>query len=237
MRQYQIGLELSRIIFIGRTFDEYVRMFDLTETELKQCTMLDAPAGACSFTSIASQAGYRVTAADIAYYHSPGQLYEKGKEDIKHAMEGISKVQDAFQWEYFRSIDQLEQHRNSALQDCIHHMKTSPKQYVPVILPELPFEDDQFDITLSAHFLFMYAERLDLDFHKKTLQEMIRVSRKEVRIFPVTDLKGMKYEYLPEILRFVEELGWNAEERNVSYEFQRKANSMLRLYRKRGEPL
>lgn len=31
MRRENSGLELSRVIFVGRTYEEYVRMFDLTD--------------------------------------------------------------------------------------------------------------------------------------------------------------------------------------------------------------
>ena len=231
MRRDIEGLELSRVIFIGRTYDEYVKMFDLTTDELQNNTILDAPAGACSFTSNACDSGYHVTATDIAYFHPADQLEQKGKEDIQHAVEGISKVKEKYKWDYFHSIDELEQHRSSALVDCVRHMKKSPQSYIPSVLPKLPFEDDQFDMVLSAHFLFMYADRLDLDFHKKTLTEMTRVARKEIRIFPLTDLTGNRYENLSEIIQFAHDLGWKTEERQVSYEFQKNANSMLRLFR------
>jgi len=231
MRRESEGLDLSRIIFVGRTFDEYVKMFDLTEEELTNNKILDAPGGACSFTSIASQLGYTSTATDIAYFHSVEQLYPKGKEDIKLAVDGLLKVEDKYNWSYFHSIDALEKHRFSALNDCVKHMKTTPQSYVPSILPELPFEDNQFDLILSAHFLFTYADRLDLDFHRKTLEEMIRVSRKEIRIFPLTDLTGNRCDYLEDIITYVNEFGWKSEERVVSYEFQKNANSMLRLYK------
>lgn len=231
MRSDNNGLELSRIIFIGRTYDEYLKMFDLTSEELNNNKILDAPGGACSFTSIAGQLGYNSTSTDIAYYHSAEQLYQKGKQDIKHAIEGMSEVKEKYIWNYFNTIDDLEHHRISALNDCVNHMKVTPQSYIPSILPDLPFEDNQFDLILSAHFLFMYADRLDLDFHRKTIKEMIRVSRREIRIFPLTDLTGNRYEYLQDIHKFVNELGWKTEERIVSYEFQKNANSMLRLYK------
>ena len=31
-------------------------------------------------------------------------------------------------------------------------------------LPDLPFPDDAFDLVLSSHLLFTYADRLDADF-------------------------------------------------------------------------
>lgn len=225
------GLELSKIIFIGRTYDEYIRMFDLTEDELSSQMILDAPAGACSFTAKASEKGYDVAATDIAYFHSVDELYEKGKQDIEHAMQAIAKVKEQYVWEYFQSISDLEQHRISALHDTVTHMKILPQFYTPSILPSLPFEENQFDMILSAHLLFMYDDRLDWDFHENTITEMLRVARREIRIFPLTNLQGNTSEYVERIVECVHTMGWKTEERTVGYEFQKNGNSMLRIYR------
>jgi hypothetical protein len=69
-------------------------------------------------------------------------------------------------------------------------MRESSERYVPVTLPSLPFKDGEFDILLSAHFLFMYADRLDYEFHINTLNELLRVTKEEIRIFPLVDLEG-----------------------------------------------
>ena len=63
-------LDLERIIFIGRTYEEYMDMFSLSKGELQGKKILDCPAGACSFTAIGNKSGLNVTACDIAYYHS-----------------------------------------------------------------------------------------------------------------------------------------------------------------------
>jgi len=225
------GLELSKIIFIGRTFDEYVKMFDLTDNELRDNKILDAPSGACSFTAIASQRGCNVTATDIAYFHPFEELKTKGEEDIQQAMEGIAKVKEKYRWDYFNSLQELESHRMSALLDCNSHMQASPSSYIPSVMPKLPFENNQFDIILSAHFLFMYSDRLDIDFHIQTIEEMLRVTAKEVRIFPLTDLNGYRSVHVPFLIERIEQLGWKWEERIVAYEFQQNANTMLRIYK------
>lgn len=231
MNKEHQGLELSRVIFIGRTYDEYINMFDLTIEEQRNFKILDAPAGACSFTAQGRHLGYDITATDIAYYHAAEQLSQKGKEDIKHAVEGLTKVKEKYIWNYFDSLEQLERHRNSALDECVKHMEKSPEYYIPAVLPTLPFDNHHFDMILSAHFLFMYADRFDLNFHLDTLKEFTRVARREIRIFPLTDLFGNRYVHLQEFLDYAESLGWLIEERKVPYEFQMNGNSMLRLYK------
>jgi len=224
-------LDLERIVFIGRTFDEYMRMFDLEPEELKNRRILDCPAGACSFTAKSNQLGADVTAADIAYFYTPEALSEKGFQDIEHAMSQLDKVKDSFVWEYFNSIEDLREARKEALTDSTQDRSSTSGRYIPVTLPELPFLDQEFDLTLSAHFLFMYGDRLDYDFHVRTLQELLRVTKVEVRIFPVVDLSSRRYEHLDKIMEWIAFQGWSAEIVKVPYEFQKGANHMLRIKR------
>jgi hypothetical protein len=228
-RRAEVKLELSNIVFIGRTFNEYMAMFDLTKEELTGRRILDCPAGACSFTAIANQLGADVTAADIAYYYDFQQLKEKGIQDLEHAMNSVAKVQENYVWDYFKSVAGLQKHRIQALTDCSNDMKLSPNRYVPAALPVLPFDDKQFDLTLSAHFLFTYADRLDYGFHLQTIQELFRVTKQEIRIFPLIDLSCKRYEHLDKLIASLQQQGLTAVETKVPYEFQKGANSMLKI--------
>ncbi|WP_339247268.1 SAM-dependent methyltransferase [Paenibacillus sp. FSL F4-0243] len=224
-------LELERIVFIGRTFEEYLQMFKLREADLIGRRILDCPAGACSFTAISNQLGSDVTAADIAYYYSADELEDKGVQDIEHAMSELVKVQGNFVWDYFKSIEDLTQARSRALNDNIRDQRQTPERYVPVILPNLPFNDEDFDLTLSAHFIFMYSDRLDYDFHLKTVNELMRVTRGELRIFPLVDLSCKRYEHLDRLIDEMVQQGFAVEEMEVPYEFQKGANQMLSIRR------
>ena len=222
-------LDLERIIFIGRTFEEYLDMLSLSEAELKGKRILDCPAGACSFTAVGNNSELNITAADIAYYHSNEDLYDKGIQDVEHAMEHMETAKTNYIWDYFNDIEGLRKHRLRALNDCAQDMIQSSKRYVPVTLPSLPFKDGEFDVLLSAHFLFMYADRLDYEFHIKTLTELLRVTKDEIRIFPLVDLEGKRYEHLDKIISYLTENGCSVEEVKVPYEFQVNANSMLKI--------
>jgi hypothetical protein len=222
-------LDISRIVFLGRTYDEYISMFDLSEKELMGKRILDCPAGACSFTAVGQKKGLDVTACDIAYYHSGEDLENKGFQDIDHAMKHMEKAKGNYIWDYFKDIEDLRAHRLSALKDCTNDMSEFRERYVPVTLPSLPFKDAEFDILLSAHFLFMYADRLDYQFHITTLNELLRVTKEEIRIFPLVDLEGKRYEHLNKIISYLTDSGCTVEEVEVPYEFQVNANSMLKI--------
>ncbi|MCX7921281.1 MAG: SAM-dependent methyltransferase [Clostridia bacterium] len=229
-----ISLNLDRIVFIGRTFEEYKLMFSLEDNDLYGRQILDCPSGACSFTAIAAKKyNADVKACDIAYYYTPDELKEKGTLDIEHVISRIGESKDGFLWDAFKNVDGLKEARTKAINDCITDMKLDceRKRYIPVELPWLPFDNESFDLTLSAHFLFTYAEQLDYEFHRKTLQELMRVTRTEIRIFPTVDLEGKRYAYMDKLLQWIRNEGWSIEEVKVPYEFQINANTMLKLCR------
>lgn len=222
-------LDIDRIIFIGRTFEEYVNMFDLSIANLKNKKVLDCPAGACSFSATARENGLDVEACDIAYYFNNVELYNKGKEDIKHMINKMEKSKSNYNWTFFNDTDDLKDYRIEALDTCVKDMKLYQEKYHAVELPQLPFSDNEFDILLSAHFLFLYSEAFDFNFHIQTLEEMLRVTKEEIRIFPLVNIEGDRYEELDKIIHTLNERGYNTEEVQVNYEFQSNANSFLKI--------
>lgn len=222
-------IDLNRIVFIGRTFEEYMSMFSLSVSELKEKRVLDCPSGACSFTAIANQIGADVTGCDIAYAHNVSDLKQKGLEDIHHAMRFVESEKTNYVWDYFKNIEELKKERLKALDQCCEDMSLHPDRYVPATLPRLPFKDGEFDMTLSAHFLFMYADRLPLEFHLATIKEFLRVTNDEIRMFPIVDVNGQRYKDLDEVKKFLLQEGCQIEEVKVPYEFQRNAHSMLKI--------
>ena len=224
------GLDLERIVFLGRTWEEYLLMFALSPEDMARRAVLDCPAGACAFTARANDRGIAATAADIAYRHPVDELERKGLQDIEHAMQAMAASKRQYEWSYFSNIGDLKAARAAALSAVIADMRAHGRErYVPATLPGLPFADGQFDLTLSAHFLFMYADRLDHAFHLATLAELMRVTQKEIRIFPTVDLEGRRYPHMDDLLSFVSGLGWSAQEVRVDYEFQKHADTLLKL--------
>ena len=222
-------LSLDRIIFIGRTFDEYMKMFNLNASELKGKNILDCPAGACAFGSQMKSSSINIKSCDIAYYFDKQSLYKKGQQDIEHAIENIEKAKHLYNWTYFKNTQELKNSRIQALENCYSDMVINKEDYIAAKLPVLPFADHSFDILLSAHFLFMYADQLDYEFHRACINEMLRVSKNEIRIFPIVDLKGEQYQYLSEILSYISDLGHETELIKVDYEFQKNAHTMMKI--------
>ena len=85
---------------------------------------------------------------------------------------------------------------------------------------------------LSSHLLFVYDDRLDLDFHIVAVAEMLRVA-KEVRIFPLVDYKNSRSSELQNLSPLVEPVRerFGGEIVPVGFEFQPGADAMLRIVR------
>lgn len=224
-------LDLDRIAFIGRTAAEYMMMFELDKSAFEKGPILDCPAGPSSFTAEAHRAGFNVTACDVLYDLSPGMLVSKGREDISHVFERFDEVSHLYAWNYYRDKGEVIALRQKALSLFGDDFREGLEQgrYRKAELPNLPFADRTFPLVLSSHFLFMYGDRLDLDFHKACVKEFLRVCSREVRIFPLTGLDAKPYPHLTEVVNFLRSEDVGAEIREVPFEFQRGANKMLRL--------
>lgn len=231
MKDYD-SLDIDRIAFLGRTYAEYLSIFGLNEQLFRQGAILDCPAGASSFAAEAHKLGLDVTACDIMYNRSTDELIEKCKRDIQHVFEKFDEAEHLYVWKYYKSKDEVIALRNKALKLFAEDFPVGfrEKRYVKAELPYLPFPDKSFSLVLSGNFLFLYGDRLDLDFHKTCIKELIRVCSCETRIFPIVGLDAKPYpQNLNDILSFLDSGGIKVEIKEVPFEFQKGANQMMKV--------
>ena len=225
-------LNIDRIAFIGRTYFEYMRMFGLDESVFQKGPVLDCAAGPSSFAAEAHRASFPVIACDLLYGISVDHLVKKGREDITHVFDKLDEVAHLYTWKYYRSKHEIIALRHMALDLFSRDLPAglAEGRYVHAELPRLPFPDKAFSLVLSSHFLFLYGDRLDFDFHKSCLKELVRVSSGEVRIFPLQGLDANPYPPMRELLSFLKAVDIASEIVEVPFEFQKGSNKMLILY-------
>jgi hypothetical protein len=227
------GLQLDRIVFIGRTYFEYLRMFSLDEPMLQQGPILDCAAGPSSFTAEATAKGFDAAACDVLYGDPIETLADKGRKDIEHTFQKVDGVPHLYVWNYYKNRQEIIGLRHKALglfeQDYSDGFRQG--RYMRTELPRLPFPDDTFKLALSSHFLFLYGDRLSSEFHVLSLKEMARVSAGEVRVYPLQGLDAKPYPHMDEVLERLRSGGIQTEIVPTPFEFQRGANKMMRLYR------
>lgn len=230
MEQQDYSIPVGEFVITARSLAEYRAMFSLTEPDLRG-RILDCPGGASSFAAEAGELGAQVIAVDPAYRLSAQELERLALGEI--ASTGWATAHpERFVWDFYGDIEGHQRLRRVAAAEFLADLRTDTGRYIAAELPALDFEDRTFDLVLSSHLLFTYAESLDFGFHLAALRELLRVSKSEVRVFPLVDYTGAPLNDLVEGLR--EELareGVHSTIARVDYEFQRGSTSMLRLSR------
>ncbi len=220
---------IGEYLISTRSFDEYRAMFALTDGDLTG-RILDCPGGGSSFTATATARGADARAVDPVYATPVERLTARIDEELGRGSRWAEANADRHVWDFYRALAGHARLRAESGRLFTHDLARHPGRYLPAALANLPFPDGDVDVVLSSHLLFTYADRLDADFHLAGLREMARVSRAEVRVYPLVDQAG---QALPELVdRLVAELtreGVRAAIEPVGYEFQRGATSMLRL--------
>ncbi|MDY6969740.1 MAG: SAM-dependent methyltransferase [Spirochaetota bacterium] len=222
---------LEKIVPWGRSFDEYVKMFNLTKQDLK-LSILGCADGPSSFNHVMNKLGNKVTSIDPIYQFSKQQIESRIEASYEKVMDQMRQNANDYVWDSIESLEMLGQIRMTAMKEFISDFDTGKIEgrYFAECLPSLSFQDKQFDIALCSHFLFLYSDQLSLDFHLDSIQEMYRTA-KEVRIFPLLDLGCKKSPFIDIILEKLEQSGYIVEIIEVPYQFQCGGNEMMRICR------
>jgi len=222
-----MGFTLNKVVPWGRSYEEYVDMFSLTEWDLG-LRILGCGDGPAAFNSKLTDRGGRVVSVDPIYAFDSAQIKSRIDETYEVVMAQLLKNQGDYVWNNITSVEKLGEMRISAMNDFLTDFTLGKHEgrYVTGELPLLPFGEGQFDIALSSHFLFLYSSQLTSDFHIKAIREMLRVAH-EVRIFPLVSLDGSQSQHLRMVVDHFSDNGFNVKTMCVPYEFQRGGNEML----------
>jgi len=220
---------LEKIVPWGRSFDEYLAMFALTEEELSK-RFLGYGDGPASFNCMMKRRGGHVVSVDPIYRFSEDEIRNRIDETYEEIMEQTRKNKNEFVWRHISSVEELGKVRMAAMNDFLSDYVAGLKEgrYVTASSPTLPFEAREFDIALCSHFLFLYSEHLSENFHIQSIKELCRVAS-EVRIFPLLELGAKKSRHLKTVVDRLEKGGFVVDIKKVPYEFQKGGNEMLRV--------
>ena len=221
----------------GRSFDEYVDMFNLSEDDLTR-DIVDVGGGPAAFNSGMHQRGTPIISVDPIYRFSEAELRQRIQETCKDIITQAFQNRDKFVWTQFSSVDALAEIRMQAMDEFCRDFESGKQQgrYIDASLPNLPFPDRHFDLVLSAHLLFFYSANRDLAFHLDAVRELLRIGT-EVRIFPIVDVNSNPSPFLSPVINELEKEEITCSVEPVPYHFQKTGNQMLRLWRSALTPL
>lgn len=226
-----MGFALEKVVPWGRSFDEYVRMFSLSEGDL-ELRVLGCGDGPAAFNSELTKRGGNVISVDPIYKFTADQIKIRISETYEKVISQLHKNKNDYIWEVIPSVEWLGSLRMSAMQNFLADFEVGKREgrYIVGELPSLPFDRSQFDIALSSHFLFLYSDQLSEEFHIQALQEILHVAQ-EVRVFPLLSLDGSLSPHLRHANDHFSNHGFTIEIRRVPYEFQRGGTEMLIIKR------
>ena len=219
--------ELKDIVPWGRNLNEYITMFNLTESELNK-SIISIGDGPASFNSELKDRS-RVISIDPIYKFSSREIKSRIEEARPHILSQLQINKNKFVWGRVKNIEELEKLRLKAMNNFLKDFEKGKieKRYIGHEMPNvLNFENNHFDLGLSSHFLILYSQ-LGLDFHLASINEMLRLA-KEVRIFPIINLNGEKTELLKDLIDHYEKTIM-VRIVKTDYEFQKGGNEMLVL--------
>jgi SAM-dependent methyltransferase len=220
------------VLISSRSYDEYVAMFSLAAADMSG-TVLDCSAGAASFVTVARAKGTRAYAVDPAYAMSREDLAGAVRDDLTRGTAIAVENADRFSWDWYGSREARERMRRTAAAQFLTGLATAPGSMVAGELPRLPFREQCFDLVLCSHLVFTWADVLGLEWHRAALLELVRVSRREVRIFPtVMQGRGDVVPFWTELMADLDAEDLVAEKRPVPYRFQVTGDHMLVLTRR-----
>jgi len=228
---YFMTFKYNEAVPWGRSFDEYCRMFGLSEVDL-QLRIIGCGDGPASFNSEMLKLGHRVVSCDPLYQLSTTQIQERIDETYENVMRQTYENRHRFVWTRIKSPEELGKVRLAAMKKFLADFDDGKRdaRYVTAELPVLPFASNAFDLAVCSHFLFLYSDILTFEFHQLAIEEMCRVAQ-EVRVFPLLNYNAQTSPFLEPLLKVLADARYNTSIEVVPYEFQRGGNQMLRVRR------
>ncbi|PZO56931.1 MAG: SAM-dependent methyltransferase [Phormidesmis priestleyi] len=226
-----MAMKLEQVVPFGRSFDEYVKMFSLSEADLQK-SILSVADGPASFNAEGTERGYQIQSIDPLYGFSGKEIRDRFYAVLDGIITQIKATPNDWVWGYHASAEALKTHRIEVTERFYadYEVGKIAGRYRVGELPTLTDPDDRYELSLSSHFLFLYSDQLDAAFHLAAIDEMLRVSP-EVRIFPLLTLAQEKSPYLEQAIAHLKASGHQCQIEKVGYELQPGGNEMLRICR------
>lgn len=193
-------ITVDHVLFFGRDYDEILAILLLDEQNLAGKRILDCPSGPDAFVAEANRRNLDVTGCDPMYQGTAKEIADIARRDIQSCWDRAKRTGANRAWadadfeKKLVAADKFETDFDAG---------KAAGRYVYAALPTLPFADASFDIVVSANFLFAYSdsrfggvlnsERFDLGFHTAAVHELMRVSRGELRLHPISTIESTQH--------------------------------------------
>lgn len=222
------GLQLDRVVLLGRTFVEYCGYFLLEPEKLRGKRVLDAAGGVSSFTAEANEAGILVTAIDPIYSLTPEEIARRSAPDLDEVIAGVRGL-PTYRWTAYRDPEHVRELRERAVAHFLEDFPKNPERYRAGALPRLPCRDGEFDMALVSYLLFAYEKHFTYEFHREAIVELMRVTKGEVRLYPTVNFEAEPSPYIRRLQMDPACESFRFEIVRTNFEFLAGSNCFLRV--------
>ncbi|CAA0105810.1 Uncharacterised protein [BD1-7 clade bacterium] len=223
-------MQLDQIILFGRDLDQYRRMFNLSDADL-QCNIVSVADGPATFNrEMAEQGRTNVVSADPIYGKSLTDIKTQFQSTFDDFRRQIIEQGDTWNWDLFDGPKEFADKGEAVFNDFLEDFDQRGHLdcYTHASLPDLPFQRKEFNLALCSHLLFAYTHLLSLDFHIRSLRELLRVAE-EVRVFPLNDLSFERSEFVDPVVDTLRKEGYKVELEQSDYFDVIEKNFFLRI--------
>jgi hypothetical protein len=173
-----MAVRLESVVPFGRSLDEYQKMFNLSGNDLSK-RILGVGYGSASFNSEMQERGHGVISVDPLYELSAEEITRQFYRVVDDIIHQVKTTPENWVWTYHASPEDLRNSRERVLMNFVNDYELGKQQgrYRIGELPDLSeIEDKTFDLALCSHFLFLYSDQYNGEFHQAAIQEMLRVA-------------------------------------------------------------
>ena len=231
-------MDVTEVVHWGRDLAEYRQMFALTDDDLKK-RILGCSDGPACFNAEMTALGHHVVSFDPLYAMPLERIETRIREgaDFGRAI-SHARHDDLFRWgsEGYATVDGVIDRHAAAMKRFLDDFRQAGEgeRYVAGGLPDLPFDDDSFDLALCGHYLFLYSHMQSFEYHLDSVHQMLRVAR-EVRIHPLLDLTPARSPYVDPLIDTLRAEGHAVNELDLgAYERLSGGTATLQIIRHRG---
>ena len=192
--------------------------------------ILDVAGGVSSFCAEANELGIIVTSFDPIYSLPPEKIMERSEPDLEAVYRAIRYV-PTYRWDFYKNPEYMRALRKRATTIFLSDYKAHPGRYVAGELRRLPFAEGEFDLTFVSYFLFAYQDRLDYEFHRESILEIMRVTRDEARIYPTVTFEAQPSKFVPMLRSDPELQRFELTEIKTDFEFLVNSHCFLHVTR------
>ncbi len=220
-------MNLEKVVPFGRSLDEYIKMFNLTENDFQK-SILSVADGPASFNAEGTKLGYKINSVDPLYIFSCEEIKRRFYAVVDDIIKQVENTPNDWVWTYHKSPQDLRKNRQKVISLFCDDYEIGKKEnrYNIGQLPTLKYDKNQYELGLVSHFLFLYSAHFDQQFHINSIDEILRICC-EVRIFPLITLQNKISPYLQFIITSLEKKGYKFKLERVSYQLQKGGNQML----------